>query len=174
MPKILVTPLAAVPECIRLHAPSHLVSLLGSEYMIDTPDGIDAARHLRLAVNDIVDEIVGQQPPSEQHVRELLTFSRRWDAKAPMIVHCWAGISRSMAALFTILCDRNGPGSELSIAKAIRRRAPHADPNRLFVRFADEALGRSGRMLEALDTIGRGRLAAEGYPVEFPLSVETE
>jgi predicted protein tyrosine phosphatase len=173
MPKILVAPLSAVHECVRLYAPSHVVSLLGEAYMIDTPEGIAQGRHLRLAVNDVIDAAV-DDAPSEEHVRNLLAFARGWNAEAPMLVHCWAGISRSMAATFTILCDRLGPDRELQIARAIRRRAPHADPNRLFVCFADRVLGRAGRMIEAVDAIGRGKLAVEGHLVEFPLILEAE
>jgi predicted protein tyrosine phosphatase len=173
MSKILVAPLSAVPECIQRYGPSHLVTLLGEGYMIGTPEGIEEKRHLRLAMNDVTDAET-DEAPSEKHVRDLLDFARRWDAKAPMLVHCWAGISRSMAATFTILCDRLGREREFQIAKAMRRRAPHADPNRLFVRLADEVLCRSGLMIEAIDGIGRGKLAVEGYLVEFPLVLEVE
>jgi predicted protein tyrosine phosphatase len=173
MPKIMVAPLSAVPGSIARHAPSHLVSLLGADYMIDTPDGIDGERHLKLAMDDIVDAGAGS-PPNERHVHRLLAFAKSWDAKSPMLIHCWAGISRSMAATFTLLCERLGPGRELEIARAIRARAPHADPNRLFVQLADEALGRSGRMVSAVESIGRGKIAVEGHLVEFPLIMEAE
>ena len=86
-----------------------------------------------------------------------------------MLVHCWAGISRSMAATYIILCDRFGRGSELMAARAIRSRAPHAYPNALLVRHADELLGRQGRMIEAIRSIGAGKMVAEGDVVEFPL-----
>jgi len=172
MAKILVTPLSGVTECIRIHAPSHLVTLLGPDYMIDTPNGIAGERHLRLAMNDITNAEAGELPPCEKHVHDLLAFTRSWDGRAPMLVHCWAGISRSMAATFTILCDRAGSGHELSVARKIRERAPHADPNRLFVEYADRVLGRSGRMVEAIEAIGRGRLAVEGSLVELPLTTD--
>jgi predicted protein tyrosine phosphatase len=173
MPKILVAPLSAVPGCIARHAPSHLVTLLGADYMIDTPDGIDGERHLKLAMDDIVDDGAGS-PPNERHVQRFLAFARSWDAKSPMLIHCWAGISRSMAATFTLLCERLGPGRELEIARTIRARAPHADPNRLFVRHADDAMGRCGRMIAAVDAIGHGKIAVEGHLVEFPLVMETQ
>ena len=60
-----------------------------------------------------------------------------------------------MASAYTILCDRLGPGREIEIAQAMRRRAPHASPNALLVRHADEALGRGGRMVTALDAMGQ-------------------
>jgi predicted protein tyrosine phosphatase len=101
----------------------------------------------------------------------LIDFERSWNAHAPMLVHCWAGISRSMAAAYTILCDRAGPGSEFEIARKLRSRAAHAYPNALIVELADRALGREGRMIEAVASIGRGEIVAEGCCVEFPLTL---
>ena len=63
MPRILVTPLSAVPQTIALHRPSHLVTLLSPEHMIDTPDGVEAHRHLKLGMNDIADAFAGDAPP---------------------------------------------------------------------------------------------------------------
>ncbi len=42
MPMILVTPLSAVEETVRRDRPSHLVTLLSPEHMIETPDGMRA------------------------------------------------------------------------------------------------------------------------------------
>jgi len=168
MPFILITPLSALPDALVMHRPSHMVTLLSSGYMIDTPSGFPAERHLRLAMHDISDEGAAEAP-ARAHVDELIEFGRGWDAKAPMLVHCWAGISRSTAATYTILCDRAGPGAERDIAVVLRARAPHAQPNRLIVRLADEALGRGGAMVRAIDAIGAGSLATEGVPVEIPL-----
>jgi predicted protein tyrosine phosphatase len=169
---ILVTPLSAVEDTIRSHRPSHLVTLLSPEHMIETPAGIDPARHLRLAVNDVAEAWASELPPSPRHVRQLLEFGRGWESEAPILVHCWAGISRSTAAAFILLCDRLAPGSERKIAEGIRARAPHAFPNPLLVRLADEALGREGRMIAAAQAIGRGEIVAEGRLVELPLSFD--
>jgi len=169
MSRILVTPLSAVEDVILSHRPSHLVTLLSPEHMIETPRGFPHERHLRLGINDVVDVSAGDNPPLKHHVEQLVAFARDWVADDPMLVHCWAGISRSMAATYIILCDRLGPGSELLAAKAIRNRARHAYPNALLVRYADELLGRQGRMIEAIRAIGAGSITAEGEVVEFPL-----
>jgi predicted protein tyrosine phosphatase len=169
MPRLLVTPLSSLTEALAEHGPSHLVSLLSPEHMIATPDGFAAARHLRLGVNDIVDPAAGTAPPARAHIDQLLEFSRGWDASRPMVIHCWAGISRSMASAFTILCDRLGEDREIEIARAIRQRAPHAQPNRLLVQHADNALGRGGKMLAALNSMGPPLLVEEGVTTAFPL-----
>ena len=169
MSRILVTPLSAVEDVIRRHRPSHIVTLLSPEHMIETPAGFPPDRHLRLGMNDVVDVEAAQAPPGRDHVERLLAFSRDWPAADPLLVHCWAGISRSMAATYIILCDRLGHGSEGAAARAIRDRAPHAYPNALLVRHADEMLGRRGRMVEAIRAIGMGTMINEGGVVEFPL-----
>ena len=169
MPRLLVLPLSSLADALQSHAPSHLVSLLSPEHMIQTPDGFPAAAHLRLGVNDIVDPAAGTAPPVRQHIDALLAFSRGWDGRAPMVIHCWAGISRSMASAFTILCDRLGPDREIEIALAIRQRAPHAQPNRLLVQHADDALGRGGRMIAALNSMGPHIVVEEGVTTAFPL-----
>jgi len=169
MSRLLVTPLSALPGALAEHGPSHLISLLSPDHMIETPAGFPAASHLKLGINDIVDVAAGPAPPAREHVDQLLEFSRRWNASQPLLIHCWAGISRSMASAFTILCDRLGPGHEEEIAQAMRRRAPHAQPNRLLVSHADDALGRGGAMLAAVKAMGPPLLVEEGVITPFPL-----
>ena len=172
MPMILVTPLSSVEQTIRRYRPSHMVTLLSPEHMIDTPQGVVPEFHLRLGMNDVADTAFAEAPPAEHHIEKLIAFGRNWPAEAPMLVHCWAGISRSTAAAYIVLCDRFGAGSEDDIAKALRYRAPHASPNRLMVEIADRALARKGRMVRAMETIGRGVIVAEGECVELPLLPE--
>jgi predicted protein tyrosine phosphatase len=169
---ILVTPLSAVEDTIRAYRPSHLVTLLSPEHMIETPDGFDPARHLRLSVNDVADVLFAEVPPARHHVEQLLEFGHGWDAQAPILVHCWAGISRSTAAAFILLCDRLGAGNEDRIARQLRAAAPHAFPNPLLISHADAVLGRGGRMVEAVKAIGRGAIVAEGRVVELPLILD--
>jgi predicted protein tyrosine phosphatase len=171
MSTILITPLSAIEETIRLYRPSHLVTLLSPEHMIGTPEGFANERHLRLAMNDVAETRDSDVPPAVEHIESLLTFGRSWPAKAPILVHCWAGISRSTAAAYILLSDRLGPGSEMEIAQSLRYRAPHAFPNPLMIRLADTMLERNGRMIEAVRGIGRGTIVAVGERVELPLSL---
>lgn len=166
---IYVSPLSGVVDAIRTVGPSHLVSLLDPESMIDTPDGIDAARHLRLSVNDISEPSDMLVSPCEAHVSELIGFIRDWDQKSPMLVHCWAGISRSTAAAFIALCTLNENHPEDALARLVRSRGAHAYPNRLMVRLADDILGRKGRMREAVESLGPARAAWEGELFALPV-----
>ena len=169
---ILVTPLSGIEGSIARYRPSHLVTLLSPDHMISTPEGVAPDNHLRLPLDDVSEAWVSACAPCADDVGRLLRFGRSWNGDAPMIVHCWAGVSRSTAAAYALLCDRLRPGSELAIAQALRRRAPHANPNPLIVRLADEALGRGGRMIAAIESIGRGEIVAEGACVELPVLLD--
>ena len=59
--------------------------------------------------------------PCETHVADLVQFARDWDRKAPLLIHCWAGISRSTAAAFISLCALNPEGDEFGWRDALRR-----------------------------------------------------
>jgi predicted protein tyrosine phosphatase len=171
MSLILVTPYAFIHETIEKYRPTHMVSLLSPESMIDTPQEIESPNHLRLGLSDIAAPSKGQSLPEAEHVRELIAFGRNWDGRTPLLVHCWAGISRSMAAAFILMCDRAESGAEYAIAKKIRARAAHANPNRLLIRLADRALDRDGRMIDAVEDMGAAKFVVEGGPVEFPLAM---
>ena len=86
----------------------------------------------------------------------LLDFVRGWDRKAPLVVHCYMGISRSTASAFASVCALNPHRDETSIAQALRRASPTATPNIRIVSLADKLLGRKGRMIAAIENIGRG------------------
>jgi len=81
-----------------------------------------------------------------------------------MLIHCWAGISRSTAAAFTALCLLRPSTDEEQIAWELREASPSATPNRLIVQLADDVMGRGGRMVRAIEKIGRGEEAYEGTP----------
>jgi predicted protein tyrosine phosphatase len=125
-------------------------------------------RHLRLAFHDIVEPVAGLTAPDRDTMQAVLDFGRNTLHQRALLIHCWAGISRSSAAAYAIACDRN-PGFERDIAIELRRRSPSATPNRLMVRLADDLLQRDGRMVEAIEGIGRGAEAREGAPYALPL-----
>jgi len=126
-------------------------------------------RHLELAFHDIVEPKADHVAPDAGMVHAILEFGRDADASRPLLIHCWAGISRSSAAAYAIACARN-PGFEAEIATELRRRSPVVTPNRLMVALADDLLGRRGVMVEAIAGIGRGADAFEGTPYVVPLT----
>ena len=167
---LLVCPLSQVETARALHRPSHLISLLSPTSAAETwpPAGEDAA-HLRLAYHDIPEPREGLIAPDAALVARLLDFAAGWDASRPMLIHCWAGVSRSTAAAFIIACQRAPERPEAQIAQALRAAAPYATPNPLMISLADAALDRAGRMSAAVADIGRGADTFEGALFELAL-----
>lgn len=169
MPHIVVSSLAHLPETVAAHRASHIVTLINADTPVERPAGVAAGDHLFLGFNDIVAPLDGMTPPSETHVETLLEFARSWNRMAPMVIHCFAGISRSTAAAYICALALNPALDERAHAKELRRRAPTATPNSLLVRYADGILRRDGRMVRAIEEIGRGEDAFGGTPFVLPL-----
>ena len=145
-----------------------LLTLLSPDYPETAWSAVPFELHLRLAFHDIVEPTPGLRLPDRELMQVVLDFGRRSEDQRALLIHCWAGISRSSAAAYAIACDHN-PGFERGIAIELRRRSPSATPNRLMVRLADDLLERDGRMVDAIDGIGRGVEAREGEPYALPL-----
>jgi predicted protein tyrosine phosphatase len=164
-----VCSLARLHETVEDTGARHVVSLLGDHDRVERPAAIVEENHLWLRLHDISEPLEGYVFPDEEHVAGLLAFVRRWDRRAPLVVHCYAGISRSTASAFASVCALNPHRDEDSIAQALRRASPTATPNIRIVSLADRLLGRDGRMVTAIETIGRGMTATEGTPFRLDL-----
>ncbi|PZO82256.1 MAG: hypothetical protein DI629_01775 [Mesorhizobium amorphae] len=122
-------------------------------------------------MNDIAADRPGLVSPKLQDVQAVLDFVGQADGV--LLVHCYAGISRSTAVAF-ILAAASEPGrDEAELAAELRALSPMATPNPYLVRLADDALGRAGRMVEAIAGIGRGAEAFEGVPFCWVVGEET-
>ena len=141
-----------------------LVTLINHDIIVHRPACIAPERHLFVAVSDITAEIEGQILPGEAHVATLLDFVQTWDREHPLIIHCFAGVSRSTAAAFIAACALAPWRDEAEIALAIRAASPTATPNARLVGVADRVLKRAGRMSAAIEAIGRGEECEEGVP----------
>jgi len=153
---IIVCSLSLAAEVAREHRPSHAISLLDPGTPFPPLTGMADERRLRLEIHDIEHEAEGICTPSQNHIGAILDFVRAWDREAPLLVHCFMGISRSTATAFIAACAHNPHAPESAIAAALREASPTASPNRRFVALADAAMGREGRMVRAIDAIGRG------------------
>jgi predicted protein tyrosine phosphatase len=164
-----VCSLAALPEIVRLTGASHVLTVMGKVEQVQRPESVLEANHLKVAMDDITEPMEGYVAPSEAHVTQVLSFVRGWDRGAPLVIHCYAGVSRSTASAFAAACMLNPHRDEMAIARQIRAASPIASPNRLIVGLADKALGRDGRMLRALDDIGPASMMVEGKPFRVDL-----
>jgi predicted protein tyrosine phosphatase len=164
-----VCSLARLHETVEDTRATHVVTLLKDTHLVRRPDSITVDRHLILGLDDICEPMDGYVCPAEEHVSDLITFMRSWDRGAPLVVHCYAGISRSTAGAFIGACALNPQRDEAAIAWSLRRASPRAMPNRRLVSLADRLLDRNGRMVTAVEAIGAGVSAYEGDPFRLDL-----
>src|SRR6266568_64744 len=164
-----VCSLARLHRTVAETGARHLVSLLKDTDLVRRPGGIRSEHHLILGMDDITAPLVGYIEPADEHVTRLLAFVRSWDRAAPLVMHCYAGISRSTAGAFVAVCALNPHRDEAAIAKELRRASPTATPNARIVELADRLLGRGGRMIGAIQAIGRGIEAFEAHPFRLDL-----
>jgi predicted protein tyrosine phosphatase len=169
-PMIHVCSLSRLYETVKKTGARHVVTMLKDVELVHLPGGITLENHLVLGMDDITGPLEGYVAPADEHVIRLLDFVRGWDRATPLVMHCYAGISRSTAGAYVTACALNPRRDELAIAQALRLASPTATPNLRLVRLADRALGRGGRMTAAIEQIGRGVLAFEGDPFQLDLA----
>ena len=158
---LVVCPLSRLGEALGRSGARHVVTLLARDRRHDLP-AFDGLAHLALDLSDISAPRAGHVLPEADHVAALLDFARRWDRRAPLLIHCYAGVSRSTAAAYAVACALQPARHEGEIAAGLRAAAPSATPNPRLVALADAALGRRGRMTAAIAAIGRGAECFEG------------
>lgn len=157
MSAIVVCPLASIAEMAVRHGAHEMVSLIAEKQDFHRPGVISAERHLKLQMNDIGFAGTGNLiAPSEAHVESLIGFVRDWDRDAPLLVHCWMGVSRSPAAALIATLSLFPGEDDFTLAARLRQVAPHATPNTRLIEIGDRILGRGGRLVAAVKGIGRG------------------
>ncbi len=165
-----VCSLARLYDTVDETGARHIVTLLRLTDRVERPSHIAPENHLVLGVDDISMPVDGYTLPGQEHVERLIGFVGAWDRQAPLVVHCYAGISRSTAGAFVAACALNPQRDESEIAWAIRRASRTAQPNARIVAIADRLLQRDGRMVHAIETIGPGQVAMEGDPFRLDLA----
>jgi predicted protein tyrosine phosphatase len=161
--------MARIADMTEATGARSLVTLINLGTPVERPAAIAADNHLFVAISDITFNRDGEILPGEEHVASLLDFVRRWDRVAPLLIHCYAGISRSTAAAYITACALCPDRGEDTIAQRMRAASPTATPNTRLVALADAMLGRSGRMIKAVERIGRGQDCFEGVPFALDL-----
>jgi len=164
-----VCSLARLHDTVRETGARHVVTLIKDVTLVHRPASITPENHLLLDMDDINEHIEGYVVPAEAHVGDLLRFVRAWPREAPLVVHCYAGISRSTAGAFVTACALNPKRDEMIIARALRDASPTAMPNMRIVSLADRMLGRNGRMILAIQSIGPGMAAYASEPFRLDL-----
>lgn len=157
MSEIVVAPLSRIAEMAVRYKAREMISLMAEKQDFHRPAVIAAERHLKLAMNDITFAGTGDLiAPQVAHVEAIVAFARSWDRSAPLLIHCWMGVSRSPAAALIAALAVMPQTDEADLAARLRAASPFATPNSRLIEIGDTVLGRGGRLVEAVRGIGRG------------------
>lgn len=116
----------------------------------------DPHHRIEMHFNDAIESGPGIELPQMRHVEEILAFGEAFQRdlaarrEAHLLIHCHAGISRSTAAMATLLMQADPEEAEERIFERLVAIRPQAWPNSLMIGFADDLLGRGGRLSAAL------------------------
>jgi predicted protein tyrosine phosphatase len=140
-----------------LRSVSHVLSLLDPGLPeIDTFGTYGEHHRVTLRFHDILGPSQGMIPPQPRHVEQILQFGEGLREgvgeriEGHLLVHCHMGISRSTAAMLMLMAQNDADASEDALFERLRAVRPQAWPNSVMIGFADEQLGRGGRLTEGL------------------------
>jgi predicted protein tyrosine phosphatase len=114
--------------------------------------------HVRttLRFHDIISPIAGQIMPAPDHVEAVLKFGEAFlarqdsNASSHVLVHCHMGISRSTAAMITLMAQADPDETSEALFERLTKIRPQAWPNSKMIPYADSQLGRNGDLTTAL------------------------
>ena len=157
---IIVCSLSDLVDVCESVKPKYLISVIDPGYVPETPKSVQ--KHLKLGFDDIVkisadnnifrlntDEIP-QLPPNLSHIDSISEFTSHWNVDEDIVIHCWCGVSRSMATATYLMCKKNLGNIDNNI-KYIRSIAPHANPNKLLIKLFEENLGTNGQIAKSYE-----------------------
>ena len=128
-------------------------------------DAYNDHHRVTLRFHDIIEPQLGMTPPQPADVEAILKFGKDLEGQEPysgerhLLIHCHMGISRSTAAMAMLLAQAHPDQDEEAIAERLTSIRPKAWPNSRMMTFADEMLGRQGRLTIAARKM-YGRLLA--------------
>lgn len=143
-------------------AVTHVLSIMDPGWT--TPAAFDrypAHHRLELRFHDAIEVEREVILPERANVEAILDFGARVAADhagrggSHVLVHCHAGVSRSTAAMTSLIVQAHPGEDEDAVFERLLVIRPQAWPNLRMVEFADELLDRRGRLVAAV-----GRLYA--------------
>ena len=140
--------------------PTHAISVIDPGFEPPTPKHV--SQHLKIGFDDIVsisdegplyrvpgkNSHIDQTLFTEENALSIFKFLQTWNSNSPIVIHCWCGISRSMATAIFIMCNLEKSDIDRNV-RYIRNIAPHANPNRLMLTFFEKILETGNKISKA-------------------------
>ncbi len=116
--------------------------------------------HVRatLFFHDAIEPAPNVVLPEMSDVETILAFARDAGEARHLLIHCHLGVSRSTAAMLMVLAQAYPDDRETALVDRLLEIRPQAWPNSRMIGFADQSLGRHGRLTDAVTRIYAGHL----------------
>ncbi len=147
---------------------SHVLSILDPEHPVPEAFGAFGEHEkLELRFHDIIDPTPGMLAPEPEHVEALLAFGRDMTGATHLLVHCFAGVSRSTSSMSMILAQAMPDLPEDAVLAMVHGIRNKAWPNIRMMEFGDKLLRRNGRLIEATHALHRLQMEQRPDLAEF-------
>lgn len=172
--KITVTNVDGVSVELRFRGATHVLSLLYKEEFdhLRFPPGFNKDDcWFPLEMNDVA-TTSHEGAPTKDQVKLALDWIKSLPADASLIIHCFAGISRSTAMALAAKVQEHGIEYIPDAIKWLEETRPIAAPNRVITKYADELLDARGLLHDAAEKLVSAKII--GFPLRHSVDSEND
>lgn len=156
--QLTVCNIGQVPGFIHRGA-THVITLLRNRERneLRIPKTFNKDNWLFLDMDDVINEDADLAPQKEQ-VKQLLDWVKLLPNDAHLVIHCYAGVSRSTAAALAVKVQELGVDRVKDAIDWLLENRPVACPNPVITKFADELLNAKGELHAAAEEVASAKL----------------
>lgn len=157
--QLTVCNIGQVPATILFKGATHVVTMLRRQELneLKMPRAFNKDNWLFLDMDDVISETADAAPQREQVV-QLLDWVKKLPDDAHLVIHCYAGVSRSTAAALAVKVQELGVDRIKDAIDWLLENRPVACPNPVITKFADELLGANGELHAAAEEVANAKL----------------
>jgi len=159
--RVLVCEKSKVHDTVKREGVTHLVSIVDPGDQLFLTPRLKEVNLLSLKFDDVLDEHE-LFAPTRKDVECILDFTKELPDDAVVLVHCFAGVSRSTAAAAAIVAQNLLQNGFTDVAdrsvETVREVRPMLCPNPIISKFADELLGLNGQFFEACERVANEKI----------------
>ncbi len=148
-----------VDKIISIHSPNTAFPLF---------PGVQSNQILRLCFNDIIKPQRNLKIITQNDIKKIINFVTQPEG-GDILVHCYAGVSRSIAVTMIILFLLGKNIHAKKLVSLVRNKAPFANPNRLVLMQAGRVLNQERFFMDLIKYFeGHKRIIkAKEFYIEF-------
>ena len=139
---------------------SHVLSVITLDLLnsIKLPDNFDKNNWIVIDMDDII-HVDAPNAPTKEQVFTILKWGASLPTDAKVLVHCFAGVSRSTACALALKVQDHGLDKLDKCIKWLVKHRPNACPNPVITWHADSLLAANGQLFQKAEEIANARIA---------------